>query len=284
MAPTVTMPRCPAVCTIRPRCPIHLQPGRGPGPGTKIRANGGVGINTNNTYTNALTVNGQVIAGGVDVPTGSSEPFVARGSNAGLSLDDRGDADLRWVVYANSGSLRFWNGAERMSVSGAGVLTIGALGSAGGSPLCRNASNQIATCSSSLRYKNNVSALDLGLETVAQLRPVAFDWVGTGEHDLGFVAEEVAEVTPLLTTQNTAGQIEGVKYDRITAVLVNAVQEQQQQIKDLQQQNADLQARLTNLDPTTPASFNVFNVLSALAMVAVVGLFWQQRRIKRGES
>ena len=249
-----------------------------------IRANGGVGINTTNTLASGLTVNGQVIAGGTGVPTGSAEPFVARGSNAGISLDDRSDADSRWVIYANSGSLRFWNGAERASLSGAGVLTLGALGSAGSTTLCRNASNQIATCSSSIRYKDNVSVLDLGLETVAQLRPVTFDWTGTGEYDLGFVAEEVAAVTPLLTTQNTAGQIEGVKYDRITAVLVNAVQEQQQQIKDLQQQNADLQARLANLDPTTPASFNVFNVLSVLAMVAVVGLFWQQRRMKRGES
>ena len=92
--------------------------------------------------------------------------------------------------------------------------------------------------------KNMIAASALGLDTVAQLRPVTFDWTSNGEHDLGFVAEEVDQVTPLLTTRNAEDQIEGVKYDRISAVLVKAVQEQQQQIAALQQQNAELQARL----------------------------------------
>ena len=48
--------------------------------------------------------------------------------------------------------------------------------------------------------------------------------------DMGLVAEEVNKVEPLLTTKNDKGEIEGVKYDRITAVLVNSVKEQQEQI------------------------------------------------------
>ena len=93
--------------------------------------------------------------------------------------------------------------------------------------MCRNASNEIAACSSSLRYKSNVADLALGLDTIAQLRPVTFDWKDSGQADLGFVAEEVQQLTPLLTTLNAQGQIEGVKYDRITAVLVKGMQEQQ---------------------------------------------------------
>ena len=78
---------------------------------------------------------------------------------------------------------------------------------------------------------------------------MTFDWNGTREHDLGFVAEEVATVTPLLTTLNADCQIEGVKYDRVTAVLVNAVQEQQHQIEKLQRQNQALEARLASPIP-----------------------------------
>ena len=75
--------------------------------------------------------------------------------------------------------------------------------------------------------------------------------VGTSDiHDLGFVAEEVDQVTPLLTTRNADGQIEGVKYDRISAVLVNAINEQQDQIVDLKTQNAALEARITALEQT----------------------------------
>lgn len=45
--------------------------------------------------------------------------------------------------------------------------------------------------------------------------------------DLGLVAEAVAEVEPLLTTPTDKGETEGIKYDRVGGVLVNAVNEQQ---------------------------------------------------------
>ena len=54
---------------------------------------------------------------------------------------------------------------------------------------------------------------------------------------MGLVAEDVAAIEPLLTTTNDKGQVEGVKYDRVGVVLVNAVQEQQRQIEALQKQN-----------------------------------------------
>ncbi len=50
-------------------------------------------------------------------------------------------------------------------------------------------------------------------------------------HDLGLGAEDVAAIEPLLVTYNAKGQVEGVKYDRIGVVLVNAVKEQQKQIE-----------------------------------------------------
>jgi hypothetical protein len=73
-----------------------------------------------------------------------------------------------------------------------------------------------------------------------RLRPITFDWKQGGMHDLGFGAEEIAAVEPLLVTRNDKGEVEGVKYDRITAVLVNAVKEQQEQIKRQQSEIASL--------------------------------------------
>ena len=71
----------------------------------------------------------------------------------------------------------------------------------------------------------------------------------------------------------------------ISAVLVNAMQEQQQQIAAQQKEISDLQARLTNLDPNAPpASFNLFNMLSVIAFAGFACMWLQQRRSKRGES
>jgi len=159
---------------------------------------------------------------------------------------------------------------------GGGTVVIGTLGSAGATQLCRNGSNEIATCSSSLRYKDNIVALDLGLATVALLRPVMFDWKGTGEHDLGFVAEEVNAVAPILTTRNAEGQIEGVKYDRLTAVLAQAMQEQQQQI-------VKLQARIAELERGAPTrEANVSDMIAFGALL--VSAFALYRARKGGDT
>ncbi len=62
---------------------------------------------------------------------------------------------------------------------------------------------------------------------------------------MGLVAEEVAEVEPLLVNYNENGEVEGVKYDRVGVVLLNAVKEQQIQIESQAKQN-DEQAQIIN--------------------------------------
>ena len=115
-------------------------------------------------------------------------------------------------------------------------MRIPGLGSAGATALCRNANNEISSCSSSLRYKTNVSSFTLGLDLVNKLRPITFDWKQDGMHDLGLGAEDVAAVSELLVIRNSDGQVEGVKYDRIGVVLLNAVKQQQAQIEELKKQ------------------------------------------------
>ncbi len=66
-----------------------------------------------------------------------------------------------------------------------------------------------------------------GLSVLQKLLPVSFVWNQTEEKDIGFMAEEVAEIDNRLTTHNKDGQIQGVKYKLITTYLVNAINEQQ---------------------------------------------------------
>lgn len=110
------------------------------------------------------------------------------------------------------------------------TVRIGLFASSASQHVCTTGANILAFCSSSQRYKENVQPLRAGVKLLQQLRPVTFDWIGRREPSLGLIAEEVALVDPRLVTHNHTGTIEGVKYDQITAVLINAVKEQQAQI------------------------------------------------------
>ena len=115
-----------------------------------------------------------------------------------------------------------------------GKLTVSTLSAATAIHLCTNAIFELSLCSSSIRYKTNVLPLNSGLELLSRLRPVTFDWITTRERDLGLIAEEVEKVEPLLVTRDKTGQIQGVKYDQLNVLLINAINEQQSQIKGQQ--------------------------------------------------
>ena len=120
--------------------------------------------------------------------------------------------------------------ATRLDV--AGIVTVRSLGGGGTASLCWNASTfQISACSSSSRYKSAVRSFSRGLDIIRELRPVSFNWIDGGMRDMGLFAEDVARVEPLLVTHNDKGVVEGVKYDRVGVVLINAVKEQQKQLE-----------------------------------------------------
>lgn len=125
-----------------------------------------------------------------------------------------------------------------------GFMRVNQLSGGGTTQLCRNGANQLALCGSSLRYKTNIAPFFSGLSFIRQLRPITFDWIDGGMRDVGFGAEDVARIDPLFVTYNDKGEVEGVKYDRLSAVFVNAMKEQQAEIDSLKNQVAALSARL----------------------------------------
>ena len=83
---------------------------------------------------------------------------------------------------------------------------------------------------------------------VNQLRPISFDWKDGGMKDVGFGAEDIAKIDPRFVTYNSAGEVEGVKYDRLSVAFVNAVKEQQEQIEKQQALIERLEKRLEQLE------------------------------------
>jgi hypothetical protein len=128
-----------------------------------------------------------------------------------------------------------------------GKVVINILGATGSMALCRNSQNEIAVCSSSLRYKTDVRSFAGGLDIVRRLRPIAFVWKQGGMQDVGLGAEDVEQVEPLLTFRNDQGDIEGVKYNQLSAVFVSAIQDQQDQIARQQKQITHQQRELAAL-------------------------------------
>ena len=104
----------------------------------------------------------------------------------------------------------------------------------GGIPLGELVTCGIVSHQSSLRYKTAVQPFMGGLNIVRRLHPITFTWRTRLTRDLGLAAEEVAQVEPLLVTYNAKGEVEGVKYAQLSAVLIDAVQQQQAQLVEQQ--------------------------------------------------
>ncbi|MBN1941491.1 MAG: tail fiber domain-containing protein, partial [Candidatus Diapherotrites archaeon] len=102
---------------------------------------------------------------------------------------------------------------------------------------CVNVQN-IATTPSSQRWKENVTPLENVLPKVLELEGVEFDWIADfgGEHDIGMIAEEVGKVFPELVEYEENGvDAKSLNYGHLTAVLVEAIKEQQAQIEALKE-------------------------------------------------
>jgi hypothetical protein len=174
--------------------------------------------------------------------TGAYNTTIGAGADVGSGNLTNATAIGAGAVVFNSNTIQLGTSSDNVNVSG--KLKLENFGSSGSTAVCRNSLSQLSACSSSIRYKTNLTPYSQGLNLIKRLRPVTFNWKADNTLDFGLVAEEVAEIEPLLVTRNERGEIEGVKYDRVGVVLINTVQEQQRLIETQQQKVAAQQQRL----------------------------------------
>ncbi len=96
-------------------------------------------------------------------------------------------------------------------------------------------------CTSTMNIKSDVRDYATGLEAVKRLRPVKYESKITGNQDLGFIAEEVEAIDPLLTYNDSDGHVKGIRYMKLATILVNATKEQQALIDELRERLAKLE-------------------------------------------
>jgi hypothetical protein len=215
-----------------------------------INAGVGTGIgNRNGSFNTSIGYGaGEITAINGDNQSGAHHnTFIGSGARGEDGYND--NAPLHYATAIGAGAVvkrpnAIYLGRTQVdAVFVGGILHIGKYVPtfSGGADLCNDFPEEstsnggyVSICSSSLRYKTNVQTYVGSLDIVRRLRPITFDWRAGGRHDLGFGAEEVEKVDPLLVHYNPKGEVEGVKYKQLTAVLVNAVNEQQRTIEQQQ--------------------------------------------------
>jgi hypothetical protein len=92
----------------------------------------------------------------------------------------------------------------------------------------------LTTASSDEKYKYNILPINYGLNTILQLKPVNFQWIKGEENDIGFIAQDVADIIPEAVDTNWDSDLL-MRYESIIPILTKAIQEQQALIKALEQ-------------------------------------------------
>jgi hypothetical protein len=104
----------------------------------------------------------------------------------------------------------------------------------------------IAFTSSDEKLKDNIISIDKPLDKILSLDAVEFDWnnkQGTySGHDIGLIAQQVEKVAPEIVVTRDNG-FKAVKYDRVTALLVGAIKDQQKKIDILEERLSNLEAK-----------------------------------------
>ena len=115
----------------------------------------------------------------------------------------------------------------------------------GGNVLANNVS-----IPSDLQFKKNIVPIPSALEKIQKIKGVYFKWKDiTKDEDIhvGVIAQDVEKVFPELVVADSEG-MKAVAYANLVAPLIEAVKEQQTQIKELQQEIEKLKKKTEVLD------------------------------------
>ena len=99
------------------------------------------------------------------------------------------------------------------------------------------------------RHKGSVATIENPLDKIAKIRGITFEWkdsqkVYSGK-DVGVIAQEIEKVLPEVVEDRVIGK--GVKYEKITPLLIEGIKAQQELIDSLTERVADLESAINKL-------------------------------------
>ena len=182
-----------------------------------------------NTNITAAEIRALIGAGTATVNDTGTPAILSNGSsptlNSGISA-----AEVRSLIGAGTSNQNLGSGSSVQFLS----LGVGIANSTSGSIKAQG--DIVAYASSDERLKDNLTPIDNALEKVNKLSGYEFDWNDKQDlyegHDIGVIAQEVEEVAPEIVDTREDGY-KAVKYEKLTALLINAVNELTEQNKEL---------------------------------------------------
>jgi hypothetical protein len=259
----------------------RLQQGGGIGSVMDIGGNGGGGSWIQVTEAGDLATNYKLLLNpnGGNVGIGTTSPSFEGGSGTGLEINNSSGLGAHvkltdsssgsggtngFDLYAfntngyienyEAGSIVVRNGGtERMKIDSSGTLFVNALynnTTAGGANVYVSGVGSLYRSTSSLRYKNTVTAATHGLTELMSLRPVTYKGNNDGDTVFGgLIAEEVhdAGLTEFVT-YNDEGQPDALAYSNMVSLCIKAIQEQQVTIMAQQTKIDAMEIRLAALE------------------------------------
>jgi hypothetical protein len=191
-----------------------------------------------------------------DAQTNSAQDIVLSATNGSSDICDTSNVNDTFFVCPGAGPVLTISGGGTPSTSAAtfagtlAVTNMGQTSAAQTGTVCFNSGTGLLTydatlgcLTSSLRFKQDIQSITSkdALNTAMQLEPVSFrkkeEFGGNVDHDVqvGFVAEDVAKIDERLTARGDDGEVRGVRYQQLTAILAGA-------IKELKSENDNLRA------------------------------------------
>ena len=105
---------------------------------------------------------------------------------------------------------------------------------------------------SSARFKDDIKPMDKASEAIFSLKPVAFHYRNdeTNSPQFGLIAEEVANVNPALIAGDKEGKPYSVRYQQISAMLLNEFLKEHKTVQDQGATIAELKKEIAALAAT----------------------------------
>ena len=137
-------------------------------------------------------------------------------------MNAAGNEDM--LKATQDGSVEIYhNGNKKLETTSSGVTVSGDANVTGN-----------VNSSSDVSLKENIVPIDDALNKVLAMTGVEYDRIDMdGVHQIGVIAQEIEKVIPELVTENETTGLKSVSYGNITAVLIEAIKQQQEQINIL---------------------------------------------------
>jgi hypothetical protein len=154
-----------------------------------------------------------------------------------------------FTVFQNGWTaIGHWNPTEMLDVKGNARFRAVPSG-AYGTVLGITANGTLTMTTSDISMKKDIVSISSALGLVERMQGVYFRWKdeSVSARKVGFIAQDMEKILPEVVFTNPTDGLKGINYAEITAVLAEAVKEQQKQIESYKSDNENLRSQLQTL-------------------------------------